>query len=215
MFDALTVTDEETTRDATGTAEIHLRGQVRPGMSTGPLNCSVSAVSRSAVLLALWVLMGCMAAVPPDGGAGAQGGAWPEFAGAWFTVAYPPGFRPEPVLAAPDGSGWDSVRFRAPDGLGAFYVLSPQWRRTDPAIAFDPATEQVIAKQHRTGQGTVHSEREIVARDGSYLRTIETVESADGTVSWTFQLTSRDAMARETLLPAYRRFKASLQQFAD
>ncbi len=167
-------------------------------------------------LLCAWAVAGCLATVPgPDGAAVVTSGDWPVFEGAWFSIAYPPEFAPRPVLAGSDGRGWDSVAFDAPGGEASFYVLSPQWRRDDPALALDPGTEVLVAER-RSGEGELtRLERHMAARDGSVRRTVETYVSVDGTVSWSFQLMSRDAAASRAYLPAFRRFKASLTQFAD
>jgi hypothetical protein len=152
---------------------------------------------------------------PAGAGDASAAPAWAEYTGAWFTIDYPADFIARPSLPSTSASGHDSVFFDAPDGRVQFYVMASQWWRAPRDIALDPARERVVAERTRPWQGGTRVRRDIVARDGSYRRTIELYRSVDGTAGHVFQLRYADSDASSAYKSVYRRFKQSLVPYAD
>jgi hypothetical protein len=141
---------------------------------------------------------------------------WAVFDGAWFRIRYPPGFIAKPSMPSADGGGgFDSAFFVSPDRRVGFYVLSPLWRRQAIDIALQPEVEFEVDSTVMESDNPLLVVRHIAALDGSYRRRVETFVSRDKTLSWSFQLHYVDDDARQEWDSAYRRFKRSLEQYAD
>jgi hypothetical protein len=138
-----------------------------------------------------------------------------DYQGAWFTIAYPDGFTAIPGLPSTTADGHDSARFREPSGRVEFYVYSPQAGGVASDIAANPASEDQIAVEERTGAtGTVRWTT-YAAKDGSYLRSVEETRSADRLQNKVFAITYRTQADLAAFRDAYKAFKESLQQYQD
>jgi hypothetical protein len=169
--------------------------------------------------LTLFLTTGCAAPIESardsSGGQGARENEWGSYQGAWFSIEYPRDLVARPSLAAEEHGSFDSVFFSTGDDGVSFYVLSPQWRRAASDAAFKPAQESRIEFTEQADDGLIKSSTLIRARDGSYERLIESFVSSDQTVNWIFQFIYSDDELKKQYAPLYKRFKTSLQQFAD
>lgn len=137
------------------------------------------------------------------------------FQGAWFEIRYPADFTPLPSLPSRTAEGWDSAEFLSPDGRVSFYVYAPQWGGEPADIALDSQREALVSEKR-----TKQNDREIrwmtiCARDGSYCRAYQDTTARQGTVRTIVGIRYRDEEVRRRYLPAYLKFRHSLQQFAD
>jgi hypothetical protein len=151
----------------------------------------------------------------PTLAAAGVGPPWPEYQGAWFSIEYPPGFRPRPSQPSSSSDGYDSAFFKSPDGAVEFYVYSPQWSGDATDIAVDPAREKVVSEKTTHGKSGQATWRTIAARDRSYTRSlVDTHNALDGT-RLVFGIKYRDQRAYDAHKSDYLRFKRSLAQHAD
>lgn len=175
------------------------------------------------IVLGSSLLAACAAEAPPRPApeapaAGAEASeelAWPTYAGAWFEVDYPPGFRVRPSLPSTTAEGYDSVFFESPDGRVSFYVCSPQWSREPSDIEPAEASETVVAAEEEGIPAGTIRRYAIAALDGSYLREYEERELFEGSVRWAVGFRYPDPRTREEYGHSYERFKESLRQFSD
>ena len=138
-----------------------------------------------------------------------------DYQGAWFTISYPDGFTAIAGLQSTTADGHDSARFRDPSGRVEFYVYSPQAGGLGADIASDPAREDQIAVEERSGAtGTVRWTT-YAAKDGSYLRSVEETRSADGLQNKVFAITYRTQADLQAFRDAYKAFKELLKQYQD
>ena len=61
---------------------------------------------------------------------------WADYKGKSFKVEFPPGWKVQ-TLEAKKPRESDAATFTSPDGAMQFYIFSPQWDGTPPAIALD------------------------------------------------------------------------------
>ena len=136
---------------------------------------------------------------------------WPECAGAFFSIKYPPGFS---VRRSMDGrdpeNAWESAYFTSPDKSVEFYVFAPRWDGDPKDIALDPKRE--VKASQKTVRDKYGSTRwtTIRARDGSYTRSIVAKLNKHGGTWLAFQIRYRDARAYAKYEADYKRFKSSV-----
>ncbi|HEX8707691.1 MAG TPA: hypothetical protein VF723_05470 [Pyrinomonadaceae bacterium] len=160
-----------------------------------------------ACLLGLLFLASAMAA-------GAEGGKWLNYRGAWFDIKYPAGFKVRPSQPSTTSSaGYDGVFFRSPDATVEFYVFSPQWNGEPAGIRLKPASEAYVSQNEEEKDGKKIRRATIRAKNGSYLRSYEDIE--DASTRRTFGIKYRDQAAYERYRQDYLTFKQSLTQYAD
>jgi hypothetical protein len=138
---------------------------------------------------------------------------WLTFKGAWFNIDYPPNFTVKPSMTSSSASGYDSAFFVSPDGLVTFYVYSPQWSGEPKDIEQSKQTEKVISKSTKEGVDRLVREVTIRARNGSYTRSF--VDTKGENTRLVFGIKYANKKAYKKYLSDYKRFKKSLQQFAD
>lgn len=166
----------------------------------------------------LAALAGCTAATPQAPGppaAAPQASEERVFLGAWFEISYPADFIPAPSLPSRTADGWDSAEFISPDGRVSFYVYAPQWGGEPTDIALDSRREALVSEKRAKQNGREIRWLTICAQDGSYCRAYQDTTARQGTVRTTLGIKYRDEEARRRYLPAYLKFRNSLQQFAD
>lgn len=140
---------------------------------------------------------------------------WQTYAGAWFEIRYPPGFRVRPSQPSTSANGYDSAFFISGDGSVEFYVFAPQWNGTALDIEVNPATETVVS-QNVARSGSKRIRRlTIRAQDGSYLRSYEDTEDVATNTRKILGIKYVNTAAYNRYRQDYVRFKASLVQFAD
>jgi hypothetical protein len=78
------------------------------------------------ITVALALMAGVIASVPPAARSGEADGQWRKFEGEWFTVEYPSNFKVRPSLKLHSHQTRpDSAFFTAPGGEVEFYIFSP------------------------------------------------------------------------------------------
>lgn len=149
------------------------------------------------------------------------------YKGAWFSVAYPSGWKVHPVAQSTSSvSGFDSARFTSPDGSAEFYVFSPQWNGDPKEIALDPAREVLVShrvehasRDKMSGGGFVSNNVSnwytARARNNSYLRSWVGVEDKGLNVRHVFGIKYRDQQTYQKYRAQYAHFCKSLEQFSD
>jgi hypothetical protein len=185
----------------------------------------MSLVERPSLFRLMWLmclaaLAGCTAAAPKEPNpasatAAPQASLERVFQGAWFEISYPADFTPVPSLPSRTAEGWDSAAFISPDGGVSFYVYAPQWGGEPTDIALDAQREALVSEKRAEEDGRQIRWVTICAQDGSYCRSYQDTTARQGTVRTTLGIKYRDEEARRRYLPAYLKFRHSLQQFAD
>lgn len=146
----------------------------------------------------------------------AGGPTWPEYRGAWFSIEYPPEFRPHPSLPSTTTThGYDSAFFRSPDGAVQFYVYSPQWGGEATDVDLDPARETLVSEKTTDSGATRTTWRTFAAKNRKYTRSLVHTRKASSGTDLVFGIQYRDQSAYKTYRDAYLRFKGSLRQYAD
>lgn len=157
---------------------------------------------------------------------------WPTYKGAWFSVAYPPGFKARASMPSASYVGeYDSAYFRSPDGKAEFYVYSPQWWGESGEIDVDPRTEVLVSsktvdKWHKewsydSGHEDIYLRWQTIrAKDGSYTRSTfcmmyDGMPHAELIGARTFGFKYAHRKAYHRYRSDYLRFKESLVQYAD
>jgi hypothetical protein len=198
-------------------------------MESGEMRLRVQSLAGPVAML----LLASLAVAPAKGR-----GKWPIYQGAWFSIAYPPGFKARASLPSATSVGegeCDSAFFRSADGEVEFYVYSPQWYGEPSDILVNSKTEKVISSRTEiieAAGGWAQSSNEmertvskttwqtIRAKDGSYTRSYVNIihgPSARGDLigqrCFGFKYVSHAAYVRYR--SDYARFKESLGQSAD
>ncbi len=161
-------------------------------------------------------------AIPTPPSAAVNMGDWKLYQGAWFNIQYPPDFAVQPLRPSLSAAtGYDSARFRSPDGAVEFYVFSPQWSGDIAEIEPNPATERVVEDTRRTrdspgGKAAVQLHWVTVqAKDGSYTRAYYDEFDTSLNVRKAFGIKYKNQAAYNRYRDIYLAFKNSLVQFAD
>lgn len=139
--------------------------------------------------------------------------AWATYRGAWFSIKYPEGFRVvprEPSFTARDG--YDGVSFMSPDERVEFYVFSPQWNGESGWTKLRSGeTEEERSTEKRGDSQAIF----VTVRGPGYSRSWVEVTNAAQNTRHVFGFRYKNAAAYADYQPLYRKFKESLQQFAD
>jgi len=140
---------------------------------------------------------------------------WKTFTGEWFSVFYPANWK------AARGQN-DAALFSSPAGNAQFAVYSPLWNGVPSDLNFDPQREKRVARRIETSRAHDGANSQIrvrwetvMARNGSYTRSIVDVENTTLNTRRAFSFRYRDAATYRKFLPAFKYFKKSLEQYAD
>jgi hypothetical protein len=143
---------------------------------------------------------------------------WADYKGKSFKVEFPPGWKVQ-TLEAKKPRESDAATFTSPDGAMQFYIFSPQWDGTPPAIALDAAKEAETARKTEPGVSSGvkghYTWQTIAAKDKSYTRTYQSFKAIDEPIHWVIGMKYSNDEALAKYRADYARFKQSLQQFAD
>lgn len=141
--------------------------------------------------------------------------AMKRYDGAWFSVSYPANFRVKPSLRSFSADGYDSAFFYAPDDKVVFYLFAPQWGGVASDILLQPANEVLQAREMKFSGRYTHIWTTIAAKDGSYRRSYQRTEAADGGSAWVVgvRYDTDEGLARYRA--AYNDFKQSIKLYAD
>lgn len=140
--------------------------------------------------------------------------SWKRFEGAWFAAEAPAAFTADVAANAVADDGPMTVRFKAPGGEIAFFIHAPLW--SAPTTETDGAAGEILLGERTAKTGDTQTTWR-TWRDPSSgkQRSYRIVRGNDGATLSVYGIEYASAEALTQWRPAYLRFLASVERFAD